>query len=85
MYESVLGTSSSIFSNIKITGTVTITGNSVVGTSTDFVSDFGTNDSFIVNGEKFIVKSVANTTYMEINVVPTGSYTNVSAYKEQSV
>ena len=85
VYESVLGTSSSIFSNIKITGTVTITGNSVVGTSTDFVSDFGINDSFIVNGEKFIVKSVANTTYMEINVVPTGSYTNVSAYKEQSV
>ena len=85
VYESVLGTSSSIFSNIKITGTVTITGNSVIGTSTDFVSDFGVNDSFIVNGEKFIVKSVANTTHMEINVVPTGSYTNVSAYKEQSV
>lgn len=85
VYESVLGTTSSIFSNTPITGTVSISGNTVIGLGTDFVTDFSVNDSFIVNGEKFIVKSVANTTFMQINVVPTGSYTNVSAYKEQSV
>ena len=70
--------------NVKITGTVTFSGNTVIGTGTNFSSNFSVNDSIIVNDEKFIVKSVANSTYLEVNVNPVGSYTNVSAYKQQA-
>jgi hypothetical protein len=75
---------SSTIKNVKIGGTVTITGNNVVGTSTDFVTDFSANDSFIVNGEKFVVKSVSNSSFMQINVPPVGTYVNSSAFKEES-
>ena len=70
--------------NVKITGTVTFSGNTVIGTGTNFSSNFSVNDSFIVNDEKFIVKSVANSTYLQVNVSPIGSYTNVSAYKQEA-
>ena len=69
--------------NIKITGTVTFSGNTVIGTGTSFANNFSINDSFIVNNEKFIVKSVANSTYLQVNVNPVGSYVGVSAYKQQ--
>jgi len=69
--------------NIKITGTVTFSGNNVIGTGTSFANNFSINDSFIVNNEKFIVKSVANSTFLQVNVNPVGSYTNVLAYKQQ--
>lgn len=68
--------------NSRIDGTVTITGNVVIGTSTDFTSDFITGDNFIINGEKFLISSVANATYMELNVPAIGSYTDENAYKE---
>jgi hypothetical protein len=68
---------------IKITGTVTFSGNTVIGTGTNFANNFSINDSFIVNDEKFIVKSVANSTYLQVNVNPVGSYTNVLAYKQE--
>lgn len=77
-------TSSEYVKNVKITGTVTFSGNTVIGTGTNFSSNFSVNDSFIVNDEKFIVKSVANSTYLEVNVNPVGSYTNVSAYKQEA-
>ena len=69
--------------NIKITGTVTFSGNTVIGTGTSFANNFSINDSFIVNDEKFIVKSVANSTHLQVNVNPVGSYVGVSAYKQQ--
>ena len=69
--------------NIKITGTVTFSGNNVIGTGTSFANNFSIDDSFIVNNEKFIVKSVANSTHLQVNVNPVGSYTNVLAYKQQ--
>jgi hypothetical protein len=68
---------------IKITGTVTFSGNTVIGTGTSFANNFSVDDSFIVNDEKFIVKSVANSTYLQVNVNPVGSYTNVLAYKQE--
>lgn len=77
-------TSSEYVKNVKITGTVTFSGNTVIGTGTNFSSNFSVNDSFIVNNEKFIVKSVANSTYLQVNVNPIGSYTNVSAYKQEA-
>jgi hypothetical protein len=77
-------TSSEYVKNVKITGTVTFSGNTVIGTGTNFSSNFSVNDSFIVNDEKFIVKSVANSTYLQVNVNPVGSYTNVSAYKQEA-
>ena len=69
--------------NIKITGTVTFSGNTVIGTGTSFANTFSINDSFIVNDEKFIVRSVANSTHLQVNVNPVGSYVGVLAYKQQ--
>ena len=77
-------TSSEYTKNVKITGTVTFSGNTVIGTGTNFSSNFSVNDSFVVNDEKFIVKSVANSTFLEVNVNPVGSYTNFSAYKQEA-
>ena len=68
---------------IKITGTVTFSGNTVIGTGTSFANNFSVDDSFIVNDEKFIVRSVANSTHLQVNVNPVGSYTNVLAYKQE--
>ena len=68
--------------NLKVTGTVTVSGNTVIGTGTSFDVDFGTNKFVIINGEKMKVTNVANSTYMTVNVNPSGTYTNVSAYQE---
>lgn len=76
-------TTSSYTKNIKITGTVTFSGNTVIGTGTSFANNFSVDDSFIVNDEKFIVRSVANSTHLQVNVNPVGSYTNVLAYKQE--
>lgn len=68
--------------NLKVSGTVTLSGNTVIGTGTSFDVDFGADKFIIVNGEKFKVANVANSTYLTVNVNPVGTYTNVSAYKE---
>lgn len=70
---------------IKVEGTVDMTGTSVYGYGTDFTDIFSTGEYFIIGDEKFIITSVANSTYMEVNVTPTGSYTNSSAYLEISL
>lgn len=77
-------THSEYVKNVKITGTVTFSGNTVIGTGTNFANNFSVNDSFIVNDERFLVKSIANSTYLTVNVNPVGSYTNVFAYKQQA-
>lgn len=74
-----------VFVNEKITGTVTVSGTVVSGNGTTFDTDFAADDSIIIDSEKFIVKSVANSEYMTINVTPSGTYSNVSAYKESIV
>ena len=82
-FNSDPNTTSSYAKNIKITGTVTFSGNTVIGTGTSFANNFSVDDSFIVNDEKFIVRSVANSTHLQVNVNPVGTYTNVLAYKQQ--
>jgi len=68
--------------NTKITGTVTFLGTSVFGSNTEFLNDFFVNDSIIVNGEKFVVKDVSNSQFLEVNVEPSENYDSVSAYRE---
>ena len=70
---------------VPIGGTVDMTGTSVYGYGTDFTGVFSTGQPFIIGDEKFLVTSVANSTYMEVNVIPTGSYTNSPAYREISL
>jgi hypothetical protein len=68
--------------NIKITGTISTLDKYVIGTETNFDIIFAENDSIIINGEKFLVKDVANSEYLEVNVTPAENYNNVSAYRE---
>ena len=64
----------------KISGTVSVSGNTVTGNGTAFSSAYNVGSDFIVIPEKFIVKSIANSTYMELNVSATTTYNNVLAY-----
>jgi hypothetical protein len=80
-----VSTTKVVTKQVKITGTLDMIGTSVQGYSTDFTNEFAAGDYFIVGDEKFIVSSVANSTHMEVNVSPTGSYTNQSAYREISL
>jgi hypothetical protein len=64
----------------RISGTVNVSSNIVFGTGTTFTSDFSPGSYFVVENEKFIVLSVANSTYMELNVPAQTTYTNVFAY-----
>lgn len=82
--ETISNAFSLLSRNVLANGTVTITGTSVVGTDTDFTSQFSINSSLIVGNEKFIVTNIANSTFMEINVAATGSYSGSQAYREIS-
>ena len=64
----------------KISGTVTVSGNTVTGNGTSFTSAYTVGADFIVIPEKFIVKSIANSTYLELNVNASASYNDVPAY-----
>jgi hypothetical protein len=76
-------TFSSYLRNTLITGTVSFTGNNVIGIGTDFANNYTVGSSLILSDAKFIVKSVANSTFLQVNIAPSTSYVNVSAYKEQ--
>lgn len=67
---------------LPVTGTVSITGTTVTGTATTFTSDFTLGSAFIVGNEQFIVSSITNDLELIINVVPSGSYTTETAYRE---
>ena len=71
--------------NRKISGTVNVVGNTVIGTNTDFTSTFFTNDVVIIGSEKFTVQSISNLEYMVLNTNASTNYTNVSAYREYFV
>ena len=66
----------------KITGTVSVSGNVVIGTGTTFDTELIPSVPFIVLPEKFIISSIANSTHMTLNVPAENVYNNVSAYKE---
>jgi hypothetical protein len=76
-------TFSSYLRNTPITGTVSFTGNNVIGIGTDFANNYTVGSSLILSDAKFIVKSIANSTFLQVNISPSTSYLNVSAYKEQ--
>jgi hypothetical protein len=69
----------------KIAGTVTSSGTDIYGTGTSFDTDFSVGDFVVINTEKFIITNIANSSFMEINVIPTGSYTDSAAYRENSL
>ena len=69
--------------NTPITGTVSFVGNNVIGIGTNFANNYTVGSSLIVSDAKFIVKSVANSTFLQVNITPLTSYLNVSAYIEQ--
>lgn len=54
----------------------------VVGTGTNFASDYDLYDVFEANNEYFVVESVANTTHLIVDRFPENSYSGVSAYKQ---
>jgi TPP-dependent trihydroxycyclohexane-1,2-dione (THcHDO) dehydratase len=54
----------------------------VLGTGTDFVTDFDVGDVFIVNNEYFITEAVANSTFMTVDRHPSVSYSGISAYRQ---
>ena len=53
----------------------------VIGSGTNFVSDFSSGSVFVANNEYFEVESVANTTYMITDRLPASSFSGVVAYK----
>lgn len=53
----------------------------VVGTGTNFVTDFSISDAFVANSEYFTVESIANTTFMVIDRLPENAFSGVVAYK----
>jgi hypothetical protein len=71
-----------ISKNVKISGTGSLTGNTIVGVGTSFDSEFNVGDYVIVNDEKFVVKTVSNSEHMVLNVNSTGNYVDVPVYKE---
>jgi hypothetical protein len=76
-------TSSAYLRNTRIAGTISFVGNNVIGTGTDFANNYIVGSSLIVSDAKFIVKSVANSTFLQVNITPSTSYLSVSAYREQ--
>jgi hypothetical protein len=80
-FESEFG-QKTVTKNVKISGFVELSGTNVIGTGTNFTSDYSVDSSLIVGNEKFIVTNISNTVFMTINVAPTGSYLGVDAYKE---
>jgi hypothetical protein len=54
----------------------------VIGSGTDFVSDFSLGSVFVANNEYFKIDSIANTTYMVTDRLPASTFTNVFAYKQ---
>jgi hypothetical protein len=83
-FEDILSTRV-ITTQQKIVGTVTSSGTDIYGTGTSFNTDFSVGDFLIINTEKFIITSIANSSFMEINVLPQGSYTDSVAYRENSL
>jgi hypothetical protein len=53
----------------------------VVGTGTNFETDYDVYDVFVANNEYFTVEAIANTTHMVVDRQPINQYSNVFAYK----
>ena len=53
----------------------------VVGTGTNFETDYDVYDVFVANNEYFTVEAIANTTHMVVDRQPINQYSNVFAYR----
>jgi hypothetical protein len=53
----------------------------VVGTGTNFETDYDVYDVFVANNEYFTVEAIANTTHMVVDRQPMNQYSGVVAYK----
>jgi len=84
-FEDIYRQDKMITKNRKISGIIDVTGNTVIGTNTDFVGTFFAGDVIIIETEKFIVSYVTNSEHMMLNVAAVTNYTNVSAYREYFV
>ena len=56
----------------------------VIGSGTDFVTDFSLGSVLVANNEYFTVDGIANTTHMVVDRQPINQYSNVFAYKVSS-
>jgi len=57
----------------------------VVGTGTNFETDYDVYDVFVANDEYFKVEAIANTTHMVVDRQPMNQYSNVFGYKQISI
>ena len=53
----------------------------VIGSGTNFVSDFSPGSVFVANNEYFIVEIIANTTYMTTDRLPANAFSGVVAHR----
>jgi len=66
---------------IPLTGTISSSANTITGTGTSFATEFTVGANLFANNQLFIVKSVANSTYMTINVNPSAPFVGATGYK----
>jgi len=66
---------------IPLTGTISSSANTITGTGTSFATEFTVGANLFANNQLFIVKSVANSTYMTINVNPSAPFIGTTGYK----
>jgi hypothetical protein len=64
-----------------LTGTISSSANTITGTGTSFATEFTVGANLFANNQLFIVKSVANSTYMTINVNPSAPFVGTTGYK----
>ena len=66
---------------IPLTGTISSSANTITGTGTTFATEFSVGSKLFANNQLFIVNSVANSTYMTINVNPSAPFIGTTGYK----
>jgi len=66
---------------VPLTGTISSSANTITGTGTSFATEFTVGSNLFANNQLFIVNSVANSTYMTINVNPSAPFVGATGYK----
>jgi hypothetical protein len=74
-------TASAFTRYIPLTGTISSSANTITGTGTSFATEFSVGSKLFANNQLFIVNSVANSTYMTINVNPSAPFIGTTGYK----
>jgi hypothetical protein len=77
--EQIDSYSTDIFTNASGSNT------SVIGTNTSFTTAFTVGGTLITLTEKFLISSIANNEYLEVNVNPEENYNDASVYREYFV